>query len=160
MSIRIGSVVTIMLLLSGMAYSADQAGGQSGALGSALGDIVKMPDLFTGTWRTMAGFVEDDKSKVPPFTPAAQKHVDSYKHKRDIPYAEEGCLTPGLPLAQRIGGINFSYSPGLISIYMGTAGHTRFIRMNQKLGETSPKYYGNCRPLGRRYIRGDQRFRA
>ena len=143
MAVRSGSIVPIMLLLSGTAYAADQAGGQSEALGSALADIAKMPDLFTGTWRTMAGFVEDDKKRVPPFTPAAQKYVDSYKHKRDIPYAQDGCLTPGLPLAQRIGPINFSYSPGLISIYMGTAGHTRFIRMNQKHGTTTPKYYGN-----------------
>ena len=145
MSIRSGSVVTILLLLSGMACSAEQAGGSTGsaALGSALGDITKMPDLFTGMWGTMSGFVEGDKSLNVPFTAKAQKYVDAYKHKRDIPYAEDGCRTPGLPIAMRIGGAKFSYSPGLISIYMGTAGHTRFIRMNQKQGQTSPKYYGN-----------------
>ena len=143
MSMRTGCVVASMLLLSGMAYSAETSGGQSAALGSALADITRMPDLFSGSWRTMAGFVEDDKGRVPPFTPAAQKYVAAYKHLRDIPYAQEGCLTPGLPIAMRIGGVNFSYSPGLISIYMGTAGHTRFIRMNQPMGETSPKYYGN-----------------
>ena len=143
MSIRSGSVVTIMLLLSGMACSAEEGGAQSGALGSALGDITKMPDLFTGMWMTMAGFVEDDKKRNVPFTPKAQKYVDAYKHKRDIPYAEDGCRSPGLPIAMRIGGPKFSYSPGLISIYMGTSGHTRFIRMNQPMGTTSPKYYGN-----------------
>jgi hypothetical protein len=143
MSIRSGSVVTIMLLLSGMACSAEQADAQSGALGSALGDITKMPDLFTGMWMTMAGFVEDDKKLNVPFTPKAQQYVAAYKHKRDIPYAEDGCRSPGLPIAMRIGGPKFSYSPGLISIYMGTAGHTRFIRMNQPMGTTSPKYYGN-----------------
>ena len=43
----------------------------------------------------------------------------------------------------RTGPIKFSYSPGLISIYMQAVGHTRFIRMNEKQGKTSPKYYGN-----------------
>jgi hypothetical protein len=110
MSIR-GSVLTIMLLLSGMAGSAEKPGGSTGPapLGSSLGDITKMPDLFTGQWGTMAGFVEDDPKAVPPFTPKAQKFVDAYQHKRDIPYAEDGCRTPGLPLSMRIGGIKFSY---------------------------------------------------
>jgi hypothetical protein len=145
--------LTIVLLLSGMAGSAERAFGQGAsnpsqgpdpaALGSALGDIVKMPDLFTGSWGTFSGFVEDDKKRVPPFTPAAQKYVETYKHKRDIPYAEDGCRTPGMPIAMRVGRVKFSYSPGLISIYMGFSGHSRFIKMNQKEGVTSPKYYGS-----------------
>jgi hypothetical protein len=104
-----------------------------------------MPDLFTGSWGTMAGFVEDDKKAVPPFTAAAQKYVDSYKHLYDIPYAEDGCRTPGLPISMRIGGQKFTFSPGLISIYMGTVAHTRFISLNKQiadLGPTTPKYYG------------------
>ena len=43
----------------------------------------------------------------------------------------------------RTGPIKFTYAPGLISIYMQAVGHTRFIRMNQPMGKTSPKYYGN-----------------
>jgi hypothetical protein len=78
-----------------------------------------------------------------PYTPKAQKFVDSYKFKRDIPYAEDGCNTPGLPIAMRSGRIKFMYTPGLIAIYMQGVGHTRFIRMNQPMGKTSPKYYGN-----------------
>jgi hypothetical protein len=63
----------------------------------------------------------------------------------DIPYAEDGCRTPGLPLSMRIGGQKFSFSPGLIHIYMGTVAHTRHISLNRKisdLGPTTPKYYG------------------
>ena len=43
----------------------------------------------------------------------------------------------------RSGPIKFTYAPGLISIYMQAVGHTRFIRMNQQMGKTSPRYYGN-----------------
>jgi hypothetical protein len=140
-----------MLLLSGMAGSQERGGGppsQSIApgLGATLADITKMPDLFTGSWGTMAGFVEDDEKAVPPFTAKAQKYVDSYKHLYDIPYSEDGCRTPGLPLTMRIGGQKFTFSPGLISIYMGTVAHTRFISLNKQiadLGQTTPKYYGN-----------------
>ena len=52
-------------------------------------------------------------------------------------------MSPGLPIAMRTGPIKFTYAPGLISIYMQSVGHTRFIRMNQEQGKTSPKYYGN-----------------
>ena len=43
----------------------------------------------------------------------------------------------------RTGPIKFTYSPGLISIYMQKVGDARFIRMNQEPGKTPPKYYGN-----------------
>lgn len=143
MSIRSGSVVTIMLLLSGMACSAEKAGGQSGALGSAWADADKMPDLFSGMWMTLSGMVESDEKLNVPYTAKAQKFVAGYKPKRDIPYAQDGCASPGLPIAMRTGPIKFTYAPGLISIYMQAIGHTRFIKMNQKQGKTSPKYYGN-----------------
>lgn len=104
----------------------------------------KMPDLFTGMWMTFSGFVEGDKSLNVPFTPKAQKYVDNYKPKRDIPYAQEGCKSPGLTLAMRLGGgLKFTYAPGLISIYMQSVGHARFIKMDQPQGQTSPKFYGN-----------------
>ena len=141
MSIRSGSVVTILLLLSGMACSAETAGAQSGALGSTWADAAKMPDLFTGMWMTRGGMTEGQMNV--PHTTKAQKYVDAYKPRRDIPYAEEGCASPGLPIAMRTGPIKFTYAPGLISIYMQAIGHARFIRMNQKQGKTSPKYYGN-----------------
>jgi hypothetical protein len=103
-----------------------------------------MPDLFSGMWMTFSGFVEGDEKLNVPYTAAAQKYVARYKPKRDIPYAEDGCRSPGLPIAMRMGGgIKFTYAPGLISIYMQSLGHTRFIRMNQKQGTTSPKFYGN-----------------
>jgi hypothetical protein len=143
MSIRSGSVVTILLLLSGMACSAEKAGGENGALGSALGDLTRMPDLFRGTWMTYSSFVEADAKLNVPYTAKAQKYVDAYKQKRDIPYAEDGCRSPGLPISMRTGPISFTYAPGLISIYMGTVGNTRFIRMNQKQDQTTPRYYGN-----------------
>jgi hypothetical protein len=143
MSIRIGSAVTVLLLLSGIAFSADNAGGQSGALGSTWADAGKMPDLFSGIWMTLSSFVEADAKLNVPYTAKAQKYVDAYKFRRDIPYAEEGCQTPGLPIAMRTGPIKFTYAPGLISIYMQAVGHTRFIKMNQQQGKTSPKYYGN-----------------
>ena len=143
MSIRSGSIVTIMLLLSGMACSAEKAGGQSGALGSTWADAAKMPDLFSGMWMTFSGMVEGDEKLNVPYTAKAQKYVAAYKPKRDIPYAQEGCRSPGLPIAMRSGPIKFTYAPGLISIYMQAVGHTRFIKMNQQQGKTSPKYYGN-----------------
>jgi hypothetical protein len=142
-----------MLLLSVTASAADKAGGQSAskslqgtgspALGSTWADAAKMPDLFTGMWMTMSSFVEADAKLNVPFTPQAQTLVDNFKYKRDIPYAEEGCTTPGLPISMRTGPIKFGYAPGLITIYMQAVGHPRFIRMNQAMGKTAPKYYGN-----------------
>jgi hypothetical protein len=143
MSIRSVSVVTLLVLLSGSAFSAERAESQGAALGSTWADAAKMPDLFSGMWMTMSSFVESEEKLNVPFTAKAQKYVDAYKFKRDIPYAQDGCASPGLPIAMRTGPIKFSYAPGLISIYMQAVGHTRFIRMNQEMGKTSPKYYGN-----------------
>jgi len=143
MSIRSGSIVAIMLLLSAMACSAEKAGGPSGALGSAWADAGKMPDLFSGMWMTFSSMIDGDEKLNVPYTAKAQKYVSDYKPKRDIPYAQDGCRSPGLPIAMRSGPIKFTYAPGLISIYMQGVGHTRFIRMNQQQGKTSPKYYGN-----------------
>jgi hypothetical protein len=140
MSIRKASVMTILLLLGGAAGSAEKAGG---ALGSSWADASKLPDLFTGMWHTPSAMVEAKAELDVPYTAKAQKYVDSYKFKRDIPYAEDGCNTPGLPIAMRSGPIKFMYTPGMIAIYMQGVGHTRFIRMNQPMGKTSPKYYGN-----------------
>jgi len=150
MSIRSANVVMITLLLSGMAFPTERSWSQSPtpstgsrALGSTWGDAVKMPDLFSGMWMTLSSMIESDEKLNVPFTPKAQKYVNAYKFRRDIPYAQEGCMSPGLPIAMRSGPIQFTYSPGLISIYMQGVGHTRFIRMNQEMGKTSPKYYGN-----------------
>jgi hypothetical protein len=142
MSIRTACVVTILLLLSGMACSAEKAGGstRSGALGSTWADASKMPDVFTGMWMTFSGGIEQTNV---PYTAKARGYVDAYKPKRDVPYAEDGCQTPGLPMAMHVGPIKFTYEPGLLSIYMQAVGHARFIRMNQPMGKTSPKYYGN-----------------
>ena len=153
MSVRTGSVVAVVLLLSGAGCSADKPGVQSAsapsrstssaALGSTWADASTMPDLFSGMWMTFSGMVEGDEKLNVPYTEKAQKYVDAWKPKRDIPYAQEGCMSPGLPIAMRTGPSKFTYSPGLISIYMQSVGHTRFIRMNQEQGKTSPKYYGN-----------------
>jgi hypothetical protein len=153
MSVRTGSVVAVALLLGGAGCSADKAGVQnattpsqspgSAALGSTWADASKMPDLFSGMWMTFSGMVEGDEKLNVPYTEKAQKYVDAWKPKRDIPYAQAGCMSPGLPIGMRAGPSKFSYSPGLISIYMQAVGHTRFIRMNQEMGKTSPKYYGN-----------------
>ena len=144
-------VLRVLPLLScaALAHAADQnspasaVGNGARPLGSSWADAAKMPDLFSGTWMTFSGFVEGDKKLNVPYTAKAQKYVASYKHKRDIPYAQDGCMSPGLPIAMRTGPIKFTYAPGLISIYMQAVGHTRFIRMNQAMGKTSPKYYGN-----------------
>ncbi len=143
MSIRTGSIVAVMVMLSGMVCAADKAGDQTGALGSSWADAGKMPDLFSGMWMTFTPMVEADAKLDVPYTAKAQKYVAAYKFRRDIPYAEDGCMTPGLPIGMRSGPIKFTYAPGLISIYMQGVGHTRFIRMNQPMGKTSPKYYGN-----------------
>ena len=112
--------------------------------GSAWAAAAAMPDLFSGMWMTFSGFVESDEGLNVPYTAKAQQYVADYKPKRDIPYAQDGCRSPGLPIAMRMGGgIKFTYAPGLISIYMQSVGNTRFIKMNQPHGRTSPKYYGN-----------------
>jgi hypothetical protein len=148
MSIRIGSITTIMLLASGTTIAADKAtdpsAGNAPQRSSSAPDpswakAAKMPDLFSGMWMTFMG----GRPESVPYTPEAQKYVDTYKPKLDIPYAEEGCHTPGLPMAMTLGPVKFTYAPGLISIYMQATGHTRFIMMDQKQGKTSPKYYGN-----------------
>ena len=143
MSNRIASVVTVMLALGGVASAAGKADDPSAALGSTWADATKMPDLFSGMWMTFSGMVEGDDKRNVPYTAKAQQYVAGYKPVRDIPYAQEGCMSPGLPIAMRTGPVKFTYSPGLISIYMQATGHTRFIRMNQKQGNTSPRYYGN-----------------
>jgi hypothetical protein len=139
-----------LLSLAALAHAGDQNAESSAVrnganpLGSTWADAGKMPDLFSGMWMTFSGFVEDDEKLNVPFTTEAQRYVADYKPKRDIPYAQEGCRSPGLPIAMRMGGgIKFTYAPGLISIYMQSLGNTRFIRMNQTQGKTSPKYYGN-----------------
>ena len=143
MSIRNVSVMALALSLSGIAGSAETAGGQNGALGSTWADAGKMPDFFSGMWMTLGGMVEDNEKLNVPYTAKAKKFVADYKPKRDIPYAQDGCASPGLPIAMRTGPIKFTYAPGLISIYMQAVGNTRFIEMNQTLGKTAPKYYGN-----------------
>ncbi|MDB6012468.1 MAG: hypothetical protein JWL65_4718 [Gammaproteobacteria bacterium] len=138
---RVAAVLRMLPLLS-FASLAHAAG--ASPLGSTWADAGKMPDLFSGMWMTFSGFVEGDAQLNVPYTAKAQKYVAAYKPKRDIPYAQEGCRSPGLPIAMRMGGgIKFTYAPGLLSIYMQSLGHTRFIWMNQKQGRTSPKFYGN-----------------
>jgi len=146
------SVLRMLPLLSfaALAHPAEQNSPPSAVgngvrpLGSTWADAGKMPDLFSGMWMTFSGFVEGDDKLNVPYTAKAQKFVAEYKPKRDIPYAQDGCRSPGLPIAMRMGGgIKFTYAPGLISIYMQSLGHTRFIKMNQAQGKTSPKYYGN-----------------
>ncbi len=142
MSIRSVRIATVLALMSGVA-AADAPPSQPAPLGSAWADAAKMPDFFTGMWMTFSGMVESDEKLLVPFTPQAKKHADAYKAKRDIPYAQEGCLSPGLPISMRTGPVKFTFAPGLVSIYMQAVGHTRFIKLNQPQGKTSPKYYGN-----------------
>jgi hypothetical protein len=133
-----------VLPLLGFAVVAHGAGDPPSALGSTWADAARMPDLFSGMFMTFSGFVEGDEALNVPFTAEARKYAAGYQHKRDIPYAQDGCRSPGLPIAMRMGGgLKFTYAPGLISIYMQSMGHARFIRMNQLQGRTSPKYYGN-----------------
>ncbi|EIZ79800.1 hypothetical protein WSK_1608 [Novosphingobium sp. Rr 2-17] len=153
MTIRSKMAATVAMLLAGSicssahaqaANSAPPPPAAPSAASAAWADAAKMPDLFTGMWMTFSGFVEGDKSLNVPFTPKAQKFVDAYKPKRDIPYAQEGCKSPGLTLAMRLGGgLKFTYAPGLMSIYMQSVGDARFIKMDQKQGTTAPKFYGN-----------------
>jgi hypothetical protein len=152
MSFRTQNLLATAVALSLAACSADKTATPSTgsasqaasavALGSTWADADKMPDLFSGMWMTFEGFVEGDEKLNVPYTEQAQKYVATFKHKRDIPYAEDGCKTPGLPIAMRTGPVKFTYAPGVISIYMQATGHTRFIKMNEKLDHTSPKFYG------------------
>src|SRR5664279_1149678 len=101
MSLRSGSLLTVLLFLSGMACTADRSelpGAMQAArnaephpLGSTWDGAGKMPDLFSGTWWNFASFVEDDANLNVPFTAKAQAYVDAYQYKRDIPYSQDGC---------------------------------------------------------------------
>jgi hypothetical protein len=153
-AVRRSTLLTIVLSLGATACSRDNAassGPQAAArstgataMGSTWADAERMPDIFSGMWMTFSSFVEADAKLNVPFTAQAQRYVDAYQHKRDIPYAQEGCQSPGLPITMRLGGgLKVTYAPGLITIYMQSVGDTRFIRMNEMLGKTSPKYYGN-----------------
>jgi len=149
MTNRSRMAVSIAALLAGSIFSSahgqpvNNAPAQVGAPAATWADAAKMPDFFTGMWMTFSPMVDGSEKVNVPYTDAAQKYVDAYKPKRDLPYAQDGCLTPGLPVAMRSGPIKFAYSPGLITIYMQGTGHTRFIRMNQPMGTTTPKYYGS-----------------
>jgi len=147
MPTRLVNVVTIMSLLGVAVCTSDKAEASSGAgaapLGSTWTDISKMPDFFSGMWMSLNPMIETDEALVPPFTDATKAYVAQYKHKRDIPYAEGQCLTPGMPISMRSGPIKFYYEPGQIAIYMQGVGDTRFIKLNSKQGQTTPKYYGN-----------------
>ena len=143
MSIRSGSVVLIVSLLSGMACSAQAADAQSWSAGFNVGRRGQDARSVQRNVDDFLAMVESDPKLDVPYTPKAQKYVAAYKFKRDIPYAQDGCMSPGLPIAMRAGPIKFTYAPGLISIYMQAVGNTRFVRMNQEQGKTSPKYYGN-----------------
>ena len=147
MTNRSRMAVSIAALLAGsivsLAHAQPAPTPAAGALGSSWADAAKMPDFFTGMWMTFSPMVDGNERVNVPYTDKAQKFVDAYKPKRDLPYAGDGCLSPGLPVAMRSGPIKFTYSPGLITIYMQGVGNPRFIRMNQPMGQTTPKYYGN-----------------
>ena len=139
-AVSIAALLATSIVSSAHGQAASSA---PGALGSTWADTTKMPDFFTGMWMTFSPMVDGNERVNVPYTEKAQKFVDAYKAKRDLPYAGDGCLSPGLPVAMRSGPIKFSYSPGLITIYMQGVGNARFIRMNQPMGQTTPKYYGN-----------------
>lgn len=154
MSRRSTRLAAILVVVSGMASAAQGPGPERAdhksrnidatGLGSTWADAARMPDVFTGTWWNFSSFVEGDPKLNVPYTAKAQKYVDAYRHKRDISYAEDGCKSPGLPIAMRLGGgLKFTYSPGWISIYMQSVSDTRFVRMSAQHGKTSPKFYGN-----------------
>lgn len=134
--------LTVCVNASAQGHAASARENRSGPLSSAWADAAKMPDFFTGTWMTFQPMIETEKRKLP-YTKKARAYVASYQARRDMPYAEEGCRTPGLPIAMRTAPIKFTYAPGLISMYMQGTGHTRFIALNRSPGRTSPKYYGN-----------------
>ncbi len=152
MAMRIRDIPVILLLgaaacVSAGASSQNASGSapsaSAGALGSSWADAAKMPDLFTGMWMTFTPMTDVDPRLNVPYTKKAQAYVARYKPVRDLPYAGEGCRTPGIPVGMRSGPIKFTYAPGLLSIYMQGVGQSRFIAMNRQQGQTTPKYYGN-----------------
>jgi hypothetical protein len=142
-AVSIAALLAASIVSSAHGQAVNSAPAQIGAPAATWADAAKMPDFFTGMWMTRSPMTEADEKTNVPYTDAAQKYVDAYKPKRDLPYAQDGCLTPGLPIAMRSGPLKFAYAPGLIIIYMQGVGGTRFVRMNQPMGPTTPKYYGN-----------------
>ncbi|NKJ42208.1 hypothetical protein [Novosphingobium sp. SG720] len=111
-------------------------------LGSAWGDVTRMPDFFTGNWQSVTSFL--DKANGTPLTPQAKAHADKFKAIEDIPFAGAGCKTPGMPIIQRLGSpLKFFYEPGMIAIYIENSSMTRFLRLNGKHSDRpNPSYLG------------------
>jgi hypothetical protein len=101
-----------------------------------------MPDFFTGNWQSMSSFL-DNPSDVP-LTPEAKAHIARYQPIEDIPFAGEGCKTPGMPIVQRLGSpLKFFFEPGMIAIYIENSSMTRFIKLNAEHSqEPNPTFLG------------------
>ena len=129
-------------LFAALSLSAPAVHAQSQPIGSEWGDATKLPDFFTGNWMSMSSFL--DATNDTPLTPKAKAWAEKYKPIGDIPFAGEGCKTPGMPAVQRLGmPLKFFFQPGMIAIYIENSSMTRFIKLNGKhSAEPNPTYLG------------------
>lgn len=120
--------------------AADQASGKP--LGSSWTDITRMPDFFTGNWKSVSGMVDGNVDVG--YTDKAKEYMAKYKPRTDVSSGNKNCKTPGMPIVMRAGiPLKFMYEPGMISIYIEYASQTRFIFLNQEPVGANPTYLGN-----------------
>jgi hypothetical protein len=133
--ITLGALALCSFVLAGAAAAAAPPG-------SSWSDISRLPDFFTGSWQSMAAFL--DNPTHAPYTDQAKAYVARYKPIVDIPFAGANCPTPGMPIVQRLGSpLKFFYEPGMIAIYIENSSMTRFIRLNTRhSARPNPTYLG------------------
>lgn len=106
-------------------------------------EIARQPDFWQGTWQSINP-IADDFSVTPDYTQSALDYIAKYKPAEDSPFTN--CKPVGMPFVQNIGGmpIKFFQSPGMIALYIETAGVTRFIHTDgrQHSEQPNPSYHG------------------
>lgn len=126
-TVYIAVAVSLLVAGNGLAQNAATPSG----FGSKWADAAKMPNFFTGMWRSDSPMV--DTAVEVKYTKQAKEYIANYKPVKDLAVAGVGCKTPGLPIIQRAGTpLKFQFSPGLLSIYLESASMVRFIHLNAK----------------------------
>jgi hypothetical protein len=102
------------------------------------------PDFWQGSWQSISPIA--DVPELPPqYTPYARKYIRNYRPSDVSPFAS--CKPAGMPLIMDIGGmpIKFFDSPGMIALYVESAGATRFIHTDGRLPSKhpNPTYLGD-----------------
>ena len=100
--------------------------------------IAKQPDFWQGTWMSINPIAEDFRTPQPKYTPFALDYIGKSKRIEDSPFTN--CAPLGMPFIMYIGGMpmKFFQSPGMIALYVETAGMTRFIHTDGRKHSEQP----------------------